>query len=300
MSSIVKPLLGISRGPFLLLPVALVAAGAAASAYEGAFSGIRSLWALIGLLALHISANALNEASDMQTGIDLHTMRTPFSGGSGTLPAGQLTVPLAYAWGLGAAALGLVIGAWFVIIVGWALLPIIVIGTFSVLAYTRLLTRLGLGELFAGLGLGALPVLGASFVQDGHIGPASVAACIPAFFMTANLLLLNEFPDVEADRIGDRRHLVILMGRRGAARLYAAAVLAVPVTLVVAVLARVLPAVALIAALPTVLAGPALRWAIIRPDEPVPIPAMGGNVAWNLTTNLLLALLLALAARAGW
>jgi 1,4-dihydroxy-2-naphthoate octaprenyltransferase len=41
--------------------------------------------ALIGLVALHAAVNAFNEASDMRSGIDLQTTRTPFSGGSGSM-----------------------------------------------------------------------------------------------------------------------------------------------------------------------------------------------------------------------
>jgi 1,4-dihydroxy-2-naphthoate octaprenyltransferase len=291
-----KALLGVSRAPFLLLPVTLVAAGAAASAFEGGFSWLSSVLALVGMVGAHVGVNALNEASDMQTGIDLHTTRTPFSGGSGTLPSGAFSVRGTYVWALtitGAAAL---IGVWFVVRVGWPLLPIFLLGAFSVLAYTHLLARFGLGELFAGLGLGALPILGTSMVQDGRFGAASVAASVPAFFMTFNLLLLNEFPDEEADRTGGRRNLVILLGRPRAALVYVLATVAVPVALAGSVLARALPAWTLIACLPTLLAAPGLRWALGRPQEPVPLPALGGNVIWNLATNLLLALGLFLAA----
>ena len=80
------PWLGVARAPFLLLPVPLVASGAAAAAYEGSFGWTPTLLALVGLVLLHVAVNALNEASDMTTGIDLRTTRTPFSGGSGTLP----------------------------------------------------------------------------------------------------------------------------------------------------------------------------------------------------------------------
>jgi 1,4-dihydroxy-2-naphthoate octaprenyltransferase len=298
---IVASLLGISRGPFLLLPVTLIASGAAAAAWEfpGSLSWPATVLALIGLLGLHIGVNALNEAGDMRSGIDLRTERTPFSGGSGTLPAGRLTVPFARLWGLGATAIGIIIGLWFLFRVGWIILPLLAFGAAAVLLYTPLWLRLGVGEVFAGLGLGALPVMGSAIVQDGRLGPGAIAASIPAFFMTLNLLLLNEFPDEAADRAGGRRHLVILLGRRGAASLYIAAVLAVPASLIIAVLVRALPPMALIAMLPTLLTIPALRWATTGPARPVPVAALGGNVAWNLATNVLIAAALALAVWQG-
>src|SRR5512142_3314496 len=172
MSQTIDAVLGVARAPFLLLSVTLVASGAAAGAYNGSFSWPHTVLAMVGLVCLHASVNALNEASDMRTGIDLRTVRTPFSGGSGTLPAGAMTARQAQWLGLALAGVGLLIGAYFLSHLGWVILPIIVLGAISVLAYTDVLARLGLGELFAGLGLGALPVMGAAIVQRGILGPA--------------------------------------------------------------------------------------------------------------------------------
>lgn len=285
--------LGVARAPFLLLPVTLIAAGGAAGFYEGHFSTARTVLALVGLVALHVAVNVLNEVSDMRTGVDLHTRRTPFSGGSGTLPAGQLTPRAARAFGLLAALLGLLIGAWFYTRVGWPILPLMAVGGFAVICYTDALARIGIGEVFAGLGLGLLPVWGAALVQGGRPGATVLAASLPAFFMTFNLLLLNEFLDETADRIGKRRHLVIVLGRRAAALVYALAALAAPAAIVIAVGVRALPPYCLAATLPSLLLAKPLRWALTTPESEVPVPALGANVVWNLATNALLAITLA-------
>jgi 1,4-dihydroxy-2-naphthoate octaprenyltransferase len=286
---------GVARAPFLLLPPTLVASGAAAAAWEGAFSWPRTLLAMVGLVALHMAVNIFNEWSDLRTGIDLHTERTPFSGGSGTLPAGAMSPPAALLFGIACSALGLAIGLWFLRQEGWVLLPIVAAGAFSVVAYTDLLARLGIGELAAGFGLGAGPVLGTALVQGGGLSPAVWWVAAPAFFMTFNLLLLNEFPDEAADRQGGRRNLVLLLGRRPAAWVYTAAALATPLVIVVGVLLRALPPAALIGVLPSLaLVGP-LRWVASGPGASVPVPALAANVVWNLATNSLLASGFALA-----
>jgi 1,4-dihydroxy-2-naphthoate octaprenyltransferase len=290
-----KSLAGVARAPFLLLPVTLVASGAAAAAYEGHFSWLHTALALIGLVSLHVAVNVLNEWSDMRTGIDLKTERTPFSGGSGTLPAGAISSRATLIFGLAAASVGLGIGVWFLGWVGSSLVPIVVLGAVCVLGYTDFLARVGLGEVAAGLGLGGLPVVGAALVQDGVLGQAAAAAAIPATFMTLNLLLLNEFPDEEADRSGGRRNLVILLGRRPAALVYAAAALLTPASIIAAVVLRVLPPASLTAVLPSLLLVQPLRWAFGDTSKPVPIPALGGNVIWNLATNSVLALSLLVA-----
>jgi 1,4-dihydroxy-2-naphthoate octaprenyltransferase len=287
-----KPYAGVARAPFLLLPFTLIAAGAAASAYANGFSWTHTLVALLGLVALHMAVNTLNEWSDLRTGIDLETARTPFSGGSGTLPRGEMSATGALVFGLACAAVGLAVGTWFLRQIGMVLLPVMVIGAVCVLAYTDVLARLGVGEIAAGLGRGALPVIGAALVQDGFLPDAAIAASLPAFFMTFNLLLLNEFPDEAADRKGGRRNLVLLFGRRGAALVYVLAGLLTPAGIVVSVVLHILPPLTLVAALPSVMLAKPIRWALADPAGAVPLPALGANVVWNLATNSLLAIAL--------
>lgn len=273
-----KAYLGVARAPFLTLPLALVACGAGAAAWEGALSWPRTLFALLGLLALHVAVNVFNEVSDLRTGIDLKTARTPFSGGSGTLPGGVMSPRAATMFGVIAAGVGLGVGIVFLPSVGWRLVPVMVVGAVAVLGYTNGLARVGLGEVFAGLGLGALPVWGTVLVQGGEPGRAAVAAAVPAFFMTFNLLLLNEFPDESADRGGGRHTLVLLFGRPAAAAVYAAAALLTPASIVAAVALRVLPLACLGAVLPSLFLIRPLRWALAHTADPVPVPALAANV----------------------
>lgn len=289
-----KAYLGVARAYFLLLPGTLVALGAAASAYDGVFDPVATIAALLGLVALHAAANAFNEYSDFRRGIDLETRRTPFSGGSGTLPGGE-PARIALGVGIGGTVFGAIVGAYFLYSIGPRLVPIFILGALCVLGYTDFLARIYLGELFAGLGLGSLPVLGAAMVQGQELEATAIAASIPPFFMTFNLLLLNEFPDEEADRRGGRKNLLTLCGRRNAARIYALAGWLTKIALLVPVLIGVFPVMCLLALLPSAALIPPTRWALARPAEPVPVPALGANVVWNLGTNAVLALCLALA-----
>ncbi|NOZ78707.1 MAG: prenyltransferase [Acidobacteria bacterium] len=288
--------LGVARAPFLLLPVALVLCGAGAAAYGGSVRWDRTVLALVGLVALHAAVNIFNEISDYRRGIDMETTRTPFSGGSGTLPGGELSPSAAVIFGVCMAAAGAAIGVYFLVVVGRAFVPLLVIGAVSVLGYTDFLARAGLGEISAGLGLGGLAVAGTALVQDGHVGPAALAASVPAFLMTFNLLLLNEFPDEQADDRGGRRNLVLILGRRRAALAWTVAALLVPAWLVAAVMLGLLPPAALAACLPSLLLVPAFRWAFGNPAADVPTPALGANVAWNLVTNAVLGLTLFLVS----
>lgn len=292
-----KTYAALARAPFLLLPVTLVLCGAGAAAYEGAVYWVPTFLCMVGLVAVHISVNALNEWSDMRRGIDLKTVRTPFSGGSGTLPAGKAPLAAALRLGLATAAVGLIIGLWFLTQIGPSFLPFLLFGAVFVLGYTDALARMGVGEVAAGLGLGGMAVAGVAMVQTGFLGGVAIAASVPAFLMTFNLLLLNEFPDEAADREGGRKNLVLLLGRKPAALVYALAGLAVPAWIGWKVVDGTFPMWALVGALPSVLLVQPLKWVFGDTNNDVPIPALGANVIWNLATNTLLGLALLLAAR---
>ena len=158
-----------TRPQFLLLSPVLVILGMGIALYNGAFNTLYFLLSLLGLTLLHISVNTLNDYSDFKTGIDLNVKRTPFSGGSGFLPSGQLTASSVLKLGLGAFILAVPIGVYFLFIRGFYLLPVFVLGAIFVLLYTSHITKLGLGlaEITAGLGLGALPVFGTFLIING-------------------------------------------------------------------------------------------------------------------------------------
>ena len=284
--------LAVARAPFLLLPVTLIAVGTMAARLEAPVSWSRAILALAGLISLHMAVNIFNELSDMRRGIDLETTRTPFSGGSGALPAGLISMKTALVFGIVCSLAGLLVGIYFFRIFGLPMLILMVAGAGLVIGYTDLLARIGVGEIAAGLGLGGLPVIGAALVQHGYPGPAALAAAVPATLMTFNLLLLNEFPDEEADRRGGRRNLLLLFGRRVAARAYVLALCLTPLSLVGAILAGFLPPVSLLAAGPSLLL---VRPAILllrNPEDMPPLSSLAANVKWNLMTNTILALCL--------
>ena len=295
-SGLARGLAGVARANFLALPPTLAAVGGAAAAYNGRLDLAAVVLAALGLVAVHAAVNAFNEVSDMRTGIDFVTRRTPFSGGSGTLPAQVIPTRVAARFAWLAFAAGAAVGVWALARVGWALVPVLAVGAVAVLFYTPWLGRSAVGEIFAGLGLGALPVVGVAMVSGSGVDDTVLFAALPAFLMTFDLLLLNEFPDERADRAGGRRHLVIRLGRRTAARIYALAALLVPVAIAAGAAGGALPAWALLGILPSALLVRPLAWAFGSAAGDPPISALGANVAWNLATNALLAVGLGIAA----
>jgi len=208
------------RAPFLLLPIILSAVGGMLAFHDGAFDPINFVLFMVIMVLLHITVNTLNEYYDHRTGIDFHTRRTMFNGGTGVLQQGLLTPRQVFGMAIACYLISAALSGYLILKVGLVLLPLVVLGMVFALFYTQTFARNMLGEIAAGLGLGVLPVLGAYMVHSPELTTGCLILAAAAGILTFNLLLLNEFPDVEADQDGGRRNLVIRLGTRGAAKLY--------------------------------------------------------------------------------
>ncbi len=277
------------RGPFLALSVVLAPIGTAIAWHDGSFNLVYFLLAWVGAILAHVGVNVLNEYFDYQSGLDFETQKTPFSGGSGILTAGLIEPRKAYLLGVACLLIDAVIGAYFVIVQGWGLLPVMLLGGLFAYFYTPYLSRWRIGEVAAGLGLGSLVVLGAYFVQTGQYTWEVIVASLAPGFLTANLLLLNEFPDVEADMKVGRRNLVMALGRRRAAWLYTILSVCTYLSIVLGVIFKLMPWPALIVLLTIPLAMKAIQGALQHYDDiPQLIPALAANVMTILATDALL------------
>lgn len=285
-----------TRPQFLLLSPVLAFLGTSMALYDGFFDLGHALMASIGLVAAHTSVNTLNDYFDYRSGIDLEAERTPFSGGSGILPAGLLKPRQVLYFGLACFLLALPIGIYFVVVRGLLLLPLIVVGAVCVLFYTPIITRIPWPEWAPGAGLGALPVLGFYYIQTGAYTFPAVLASIPSGILVHNLLLLNEFPDVEADRNAGRKTLPIVLGEREASLVYSASTLAVYLWIICGVVAGHIPTFCLIALLTLPFAGKAIKGALKHGERSKLLPAMGSNVIVVLLTQLLMGVGYVLAA----
>lgn len=280
-----------TRPQFLLLSVVLVLLGTAIAWNEGYFDGLKFILTTLGLLLAHASVNILNDYFDYKSGIDLQTTRTPFSGGSGILAQGLLESKSVYLFGVACLLLALPIGIYLTYISGWQLLPMIIIGGIVIYIYTSFLTKWLIGEIWAGLGLGTLPVLGTYFIQTGHYSLEAFFASLAPGFLTANLLFLNEFPDIVADRQGGRYHLVIALGTRKAGRLYAGLMALTYISIIVGVIFKYMPPLCLIALLSLPFAWKAINTTFKHHNDiQGMIPALKSNVITILATDALLAL----------
>jgi 1,4-dihydroxy-2-naphthoate octaprenyltransferase len=285
-----KAWLMLPRFQFLPLTVIMVSLGAAIAAYEGYFHLGHFFLAMFGSLLVHMTVNVINDYHDFVDGIDLNTQRTPFSGGSGTLPLNLLKPKQAFWFGTFCLLIAMVIGFYFVMVKGWLLFPLLLLAGFSAYFYNVYLSKWFMGEIFAGLGFGPLLVLGSYYVQTGRYSWETLIASLAPGILTSNLLFLNEFPDWEADRKGGRKHFVISLGKKDASYLFVAFLIASYLCIIAGVLTKMMPVVTLIGLGTIGFGWKAAKGALEYYDNTEKlVPILGANVITILGTQALLA-----------
>ena len=288
-----KYILGPMRLPFVILAPACALIGLGTAWWtKGNVNWFYFLLVLIGAVAAHISINVFNEYYDFKTGLDSRTQRTPFSGGSGTLQAHPELAPAVLTTAIVSFAITGLVGLYFVVVQGWELIPLGVIGLVLLYGYTVWMAYNPVLCLLApGLGFGMLMVVGTHFALTGEYSWIAFVASLVPFFLVSDLLLLNQFPDVEADQSVGRRHFPIIVGRKVSGYIYIAFLLAAYLVIVLGVIFGTLPVFALLGLLTLVLAVPVIR-NVLKNSENTPalIPSMGQNVLINLATLVLIAI----------
>ena len=294
----VKVLVQSARAPFLILAPVCVFLGFSTARAAGAhIDGFSLLLCVVGALLAHISVNAFNEYFDFKSGLDASTDKTPFSGGSGALPAYPAMAHAVLKLAVVSLALTILIGVFFVWKSGWAIVPIGVIGVLLIVAYTETVTRHPYVCLIApGLGFGFLMVLGVHVVLAGSFSTLVWLVALVPFFLVNNLLLLNQFPDRHADAKVGRRHFLVVFGPEISAKMYGLFVLATVMTIVLGVGFGRFPMWSLMALLPVPLALFSLSGAFRFGDQiGSQTPYLAANVVVSLLTPVLLGVSFILA-----
>ena len=120
------------RLPFLILTPICIFYAASIVSYSGqAIEYTELILILIAAISAHISVNTFNEYLDFTSGLDLKTKRTPFSGGSGALPANPGHASAVLISAIISLVMTVVIGVYFVLQNIW-LLPIGLLGVILV------------------------------------------------------------------------------------------------------------------------------------------------------------------------
>jgi len=288
-----QDILGPMRIPFLLLPPICVALGIGTAYWRtGDTNWFYAVLAIIGAISSHISVNAFNEYYDAKSGLDERTEKTPFSGGSGTLQANPQARQAALRTAWISFIIPTLIGVYFFIVRGVMIIPLGILGLIIIYLYTNEITKNWFFSLITpGLGFGILWVMGTDFVLTGSYSMTAFIASLVPFFLVNNLLLLNQFPDAEADKTVGRAHLPIRIGNRASAKVYIAFLVLAYSAMILGVLLGYLPRWPLLGLLTMPLAFVTGKGVVENANDiPELIASLGQNVILNLLTPLLMAI----------
>ena len=287
-----RTLLQTIRPPFLILsPICVLLGASTAITATGTIDTTSLILIITAALCAHVSVNTLNEYTDFKSGLDLETIRTPFSGGSGALPANPAMANMVLATGLITLSVTCAIGLYFLNSYGALVLPVGIIGVVIILTYSRWINRWPLLCLVApGLGFGILMVVGTYIVLTGKSAAAAWFAAMVPFFLVNNLLLLNQFPDIEADKNIGRYHLPIAYGTKASSYVYGIFFVCAYATIVLGIYYGYFPMLSLIALLPVALSIYSMRGALKYAGSIGSHPQyLGANVAATLLAPMLLS-----------
>ncbi|MGD8353179.1 MAG: prenyltransferase [Pseudomonadota bacterium] len=203
-----------SRPPFYIATIIPLLAGWMLAVRDGAPLQV-GLFLLINLYSLmvHFATNLANDYFDHFQGADSGES----IGGSRMLQAGKITVGE-----LRAALIILYMGAFF-LAVGymtaarmWILSPFVAFSIFSSIFYTAPPFRYGyhgLGEIFAGINMGPVMVLGTYWIMAGNPSIEAIFVSLPIGIMVAGILYYQSIPDMETDRAVGKMTVTVRLGR---------------------------------------------------------------------------------------
>jgi 1,4-dihydroxy-2-naphthoate octaprenyltransferase len=236
-----------TRPPFLVasvMPVLLGSAWAGAAFHR--FNGLLFGLALAATVLAHAATNVYNDVSDDLIGADPgNTDRIyPYTGGSRFIQTGLMSRRQMTGLALALAASALLVGAALAALRGAGVILFGVAGLLLGLLYSlpgAQLSARGMGEAAVAIGFGALPVLGAVWLQTGTIDSGAVLICLPVSAWVAAILLINEVPDIEADRRASKRTLVVRGGAAAARWMYCGLTMIALAASAAAIVQRTLP-----------------------------------------------------------
>jgi 1,4-dihydroxy-2-naphthoate polyprenyltransferase len=234
---------------------------------------------MAGVFSLHASIDLLNDYWDYKRGIDKIAKRTKFSGGTGVLPENLLSPKTVYKAAILFLMIGTLIGAYFVMVRGPIIAFILAFAVFAIFFYSTKVVNFGLAELFVGI-KGSLIVIGSFYVQTSFIEFHAVFIGTIIGILSSSVLLVNSFPDYDADRLGGRRTLVIMLGKRNAYRIF--------LILVITVYAMIIFAVGCLVSIPYALKAIRELKKNYENSHAV-VPAMAATVNYSRVTSIFLA-----------
>lgn len=206
-----------TRPAFLSVTFVGCLLGLASAAFGGvALDPFKATVTMLFALLAHAGANVVNDYYDARSGCDAANDERifPFTGGSRMIQNGVLTVRETGMFGYALLAVVIPAGLWLTAVSAPGLVGIGLAGLLTGWAYSAPPLKLqarGIGE-YGITAAWLLIVVGSDFVQRHDFSFTPVAAGLGFALLVANVLYINQFPDVKADTQAGKRTVVVRLG----------------------------------------------------------------------------------------
>ena len=201
-----------SRPKTLLAAVVPVMVGSALAISMNKFFLPYSLVALLCSILIQIGTNFTNDLYDFLKGSDTVKRKGPRRVlASGLISVSEMRITIILVFGL-----TFLLGLYLVYSVGILILWVGIFSIFAGIIYTAgpyPLAYNGLGDIFVFIFFGIVGTMGTFYLHTQEISILSIIVSIPVGALITNILVVNNFRDIEEDREANKRTLAVILGR---------------------------------------------------------------------------------------
>lgn len=201
-----------SRPKTLLASIVPVVVGSALAIAEHKFVLLYSFVALICSLLIQIGTNFVNDLYDFLKGADNEKRKGP----ERVLASGWISVKEMKIGSVLVFLISFLLGLYLVYVSGKVILIIGVLSIIAGIAYTAgpfPLAYNGLGDVFVFIFFGLVGTMGTYYVQAHTFSKLSLLASLPVGALITNILVVNNYRDIEEDRAANKKTLAVIFGK---------------------------------------------------------------------------------------
>lgn len=208
-----------SRPKTLLAAVVPVIIGSSLAYDVGKFHFFAALIALICSILIQIATNFVNDLYDHLKGSDTKERVGPERAlANGWISVKEMKLGIFVTF-----ALSFLLGLYLVYLGGWIILVIGILSIISGIAYTAgpyPLAYNGLGDIFVFVFFGIIGTVCTFYIQAHYVDALIFWASIPVGALITNILVVNNFRDIEQDKAASKITLAVKFGKKFAIAQY--------------------------------------------------------------------------------
>ncbi len=202
-----------SRPKTLLAALVPVIIGTSIAIYSGKENFLAALIALICSVLIQVGTNFVNDLYDFLSGADNEERKGPVRVlASNLITTNEMKTAIIIVF-----IVTFILGLYLVHISTYITLLIGLLSIFAGIAYTAgpyPLAYNGLGDVFVFLFFGVIGTVGTYYVQAVEVTPLAFWASIPVGALITNILVVNNYRDIEEDRTVGKNTLSVKMGKK--------------------------------------------------------------------------------------